>query len=185
MLKIYIVGAILVISQACATKTEINKESDQSRVLSDSTVLTVSERRAKLEQLKTKQAEKRRMELEERFKSMPYYTNAQGTVVYNKAEKDPAYIGGEKALMKYLNDNIVFPKEAEEKELEGTVFVDFVVTSTGDVQDVMVNETEEIDISFVKEAIRVVSTMPKWTPGSQNSKPVDVKFSLPITFQIL
>ncbi len=184
IVKFFALGVVLTIAQACATKTETKEESTMSEYSSDSVTLTVSEKRAKLEALKNERAEKRRIELEERFKSTPYYTDAQGNIVYNKAETDPVFIGGTNAMMKYLNDNITFPKEAEAKGLEGTVFVDFVVTAAGNVREVTVTDTEEVDQSFINEAIRVVTAMPKWTPGSQNSKPVDVKFSLPITFQM-
>jgi TonB family protein len=96
-------------------------------------------------------------------------------------------VGGDEAMMKYLKENIVFPKDAEDKGLEGTVFVDFIVLEDGSVLEVSVEDApgEEVDQSFRDEAIRVVNSMPKWTPGHQGGKPVDVKFSLPITFQIM
>ena len=89
--------------------------------------------------------------------------------------------------MKYLNDNIVFPKDAEEKGLEGTVYVDFVIAASGSVREVTVTDAvgEDVDQSFRDEAVRVVTSMPKWTAGRQNGKAVDVNFSLPITFHLL
>ena len=71
--------------------------------------------------------------------------------------------------------------------MEGTVFVDFVIGANGIVREVVVKDApgEDVDPSFKTEAIRVVSSMPKWTPGKQNGKPIDVSYSLPVTFQIL
>jgi periplasmic protein TonB len=67
------------------------------------------------------------------------------------------------------------------------VFVDFIVVANGSVREVMTTDMpgEEIDQSLRDEAIRVVSNMPKWVPGRQHGKPVDVKFSLPITFRMI
>jgi len=89
--------------------------------------------------------------------------------------------------MKYLQDNTNFPKDAEKKGLEATVFVDFIVGANGVVREVGVTDTpgEEVETSFRVEAIRVVSTMPKWIPGRQRGKSVPVRFSLPIAFQII
>ena len=185
-LNIFVLGVALVVAQACGSKSE---QSNDTNAASETPALeiTVDEKRALAEKKRAARAESRRIELEERIKTTPYYTDAQGNVVFNKAEVDPTYEGGEKAMMKYLNDNIVFPKEAEEKGLEGTVFVDFVIGANGIVREVVVKDApgEDVDPSFKTEAIRVVSSMPKWTPGKQNGKPIDVSYSLPVTFQIL
>ncbi len=114
----------------------------------------------------------------------PYYEKPDGILVYYKAEVDPAYIGGEKALNRFLKDNLKFPADAEDEGLEGTVYVDFVVSKTGEVSDATAtNYTyEKTDNQFIVEALRVVNLMPDWVPGSQNGEEVNVKFSLPITF---
>ena len=87
-------------------------------------------------------------------------------------------------MMKYLNDNMTYPKDAEEKGVEGNVFVDFIVAADGSVREAAVTDApgEEVDQSLRNEAIRVVTGMPKWVPGRQRGKAVDVKFSLPVTF---
>ncbi len=71
-------------------------------------------------------------------------------------------------------------------QVEGTVFVDFVVGAGGAVRDAEVTEAtnDAAKQAFSEEAIRVVSSMPAWTPGTQRGKPVDVRVSLPITFQL-
>lgn len=186
--NIFVLGLALVVAQACGSKSEATSETTEAVVTPENTVaLTVEEKRAKMAEVKAALAEKRRIAFEERFKNTPYYTDAQGNVVFNRAEADPTFVGGEDAMMKYLKDNIVFPKDAEEKGLEGTVYVDFVIGANGTVREVTVTDAvgEDVDQSFRNEAVRVVSAMPKWTPGRQNGKPVDVNFSLPITFQLL
>lgn len=188
-LNIFVVGVALVVAQACGSKSETAaSEADSVSVTSENEVtLTVAEKRAKLEELRAATAERRRIAYEELILKTPYYTNPQGVVVFNKVEVAPTFVGGDDAMMKYLNDNIVFPKDAEEKGLEGTVFVDFVIGANGTVREVVVTDApgEEVDQSFRDEAIRVVTSMPKWAPGRQNGKPVDVNYSLPVTFRLL
>jgi protein TonB len=108
-------------------------------------------------------------------------------MVYNKAEVDPVYNGGEQAMAEYLQNNLVYPKEAEAQGLEGTVFVDFVVLSNGSVNEVYVLDVpgeEAINQSLRDEAVRVIIDMPNWIPGRQNGEAVDVRYSVPITFRI-
>lgn len=182
--NIFILGVALVVAQACGPKSE---STEVLTTPENAVFLTQAEKRAKMDEVLAALAEKRRISFEERFKKSPYYTDAQGNVVFNKAEVDPSFVGGDKAMMKYLNDNIVFPKDAEEKGLEGTVFVDFVIAANGSVREVTVTDAvgEDVDQSFRDEAVRVVTSMPKWTAGRQNGKAVDVNFSLPITFQLI
>lgn len=188
-LNILLMSVALLVAQGCGSKSEKSEatdaDADQAIIAPD--LITVSEKRAKLEEQRAARAERRRIAFEERYTSTPFFTDNTGNTVYNKAEIDPSYIGGEKALMKYLNDNIAYPKEAEEKGLEGTVFVDFVVTASGTVREVEVTDEpgEDIDPSFGIEAIRLVKSMPQWQAGRQHGQPVDVKFSLPITFQMM
>jgi TonB family protein len=188
-LNIFILAVVLLATQACGPKSEkASEEAVATDVPVENTVvLTLAEKRAKLEEERAAQAERRRIAFEERVKSSPYYTDAKGNVVFNKAEVDPTFVGGDDAMMKYLKENIVFPKDAEEKGLEGTVFVDFVIGANGTVREVSVTDAvgEDVDQSFRNEAVRVVTAMPKWIAGRQNGKSVDVNFSLPVTFQLL
>jgi len=191
-LNILVLAIALITAQACGSKSEQTSEGSESPAATETPAietpeLTVAEKRAKLEQETIVREEKRRIAFEKQAKITPTYTDADGNIVYNKAEVDPSYDGGKKAMMKYLNDNIKFPKEAEEKGVEGTVFVDFIVTANGNVREVGVTEEpgEEADQSFRTEAIRVVTAMPKWIPGRQRGKAVQVKYSLPITFRMI
>jgi TonB family protein len=183
-LNIFILAVVLLGVQACVSDRE-KSESREATVVNK--LPTPAERKAKLESDRAARVEKRLADLEARLKIGPTYTNKTGTVIYHKAEVDPTFMGGEKALAAYMHDNLKYPKEAEEKGLEGTVFVDFVVLANGSVNEVEVlNEPgDDIDQRFIDEAVRVIVDMPNWIPGKQHGKTVDVKFSLPVTFQII
>ncbi|MBQ0158641.1 MAG: energy transducer TonB [Bacteroidales bacterium] len=98
------------------------------------------------------------------------------------AETFPEYPGGETALLQYLRDNIRYPKEAYDNGIEGRVIVSFLVVKDGSVQQITVMRSP--DESLSREAVRVVSGMPHWKPGTRNGKPVDVRYTLPVTFAI-
>ncbi len=184
--NIILLAVALVATQACGPK----KENQEQAVVTEPSApvvvtLTPEERRAKIEKDRAERAEMRRIAWEETYKTSPYYKDETGVTVYNKAEVDPQFTGGTEGLDKYLRDNLVYPKEAQDQQLEGTVFVDFVVATDGTVRGVTVTDDGDVDQSLRMEAIRVVSTMPKWVAGKQRGKAVDVKYSLPITFQLM
>lgn len=189
-LSIFALAVALVVAQACGSKSE--KNSDESAAMetpattSNELAASRAEARAKLQMDIEEWEAKRAIALVELSKITPTYTDAKGNIIYNKAEIEPSFNGGKEAMMKYLNENLVYPKAAEDKGLEGTIFVDFIVAANGTVRETVVTEatSEEVDQSFRDEAIRVVNAMPAWIPGTQRGKPVDVKFSLPISFQL-
>ena len=107
------------------------------------------------------------------------------TVAYIKAEIMPAFPdGGVPALMHFLQKNIRYPIEAAEKGLEGKVIVKFYLDTDGSVKDPVVIK-DGVGGGCADEAIRVVKSMPKWTPGFQKGKPVKVYYTLPVTFKII
>ena len=184
-LNIILLAIALVAMQACGPKKENQEETVVTEPSTPAVVkLTPEERRAKIEKDRAERAEKRRLAWEETYKVTPYYKEENGVIVYNKAEVDPAFPGGTEGLEKYLKDNLVYPQEAKDQEFEGTVFVDFVVATDGTVRGVTVTDDGGVDQSLRMEAIRAVSTMPKWVAGKQRGKAVDVKYSLPVTFQL-
>ncbi|NOT74995.1 MAG: energy transducer TonB [Cyclobacteriaceae bacterium] len=183
ILNLFLLVAAFVLVQACGPKKENTEETMATETsVSATPKLTVEERRAKIEKDKADRAAARRARWEEKLKTSPTYTDENGVVVYNKAEVDPMYVGGEDAMNKYLRDNLMYPETAKEQELEGTVFVDFVVAKDGVVRNVVVTDEGDVDQSLRMEAIRVVSNMPKWVAGSQKGKPVDTYYSLPVSF---
>lgn len=102
--------------------------------------------------------------------------------VFDVVEEQPSFPGGQGALMQWLRDNIKYPVIAAENGIEGRVIVQFVVSKSGSISNV--NVVRGVDPSLDKEAVRVVSNMPNWTPGKQNGTTVNVRFTLPVTFKL-
>jgi len=88
--------------------------------------------------------------------------------------------GGMTALQQMVNDSLLYPAEAIERKIEGTVYVTFVIDTSGDVRNAEV--TGSVHYLLDEEALRFVSTMPTWTPATRNGSPVDSNFIMPITF---
>ena len=102
--------------------------------------------------------------------------------IYNKVEVMAEYPGGFEKMAEFLGKNIVYPEEAKEKNIQGTVLVSFVVEKNGKITDAKV--VRGIGGGCDEEALRVVNAMPKWKPGKQNGKNVRVQFALPIKFKL-
>ena len=102
--------------------------------------------------------------------------------VFDVVEQMPSFPGGMGALMSWLGQNIKYPVIAAENGVQGRVIVQFVVEKDGSITDVKV--AKSVDPSLDKEAARVVSSMPKWTPGKQNGSAVRVKYTVPVTFKL-
>ncbi len=103
--------------------------------------------------------------------------------VFVEVEQLPEFPGGKKAFIQYLNENLVYPKSAYERKVEGKVVVSFVVEADGSITNVKVANSVDEDLD--KEAVRVVKAMPKWIPGKHKGKAVPVLFRcLPINFQL-
>lgn len=92
----------------------------------------------------------------------------------------PEFPGGLAALRRYIFNYLIYPQDAIKRRIEGTVLCSFLITSTGQINDVEVlqGQTPEMD----EEAIRVISRMPIWRPGIQKKKPVTVRYVMPIVF---
>ena len=104
-------------------------------------------------------------------------------VIFVIVEQNAEFPGGQKALMKYLAENIKYPVIAQESGLQGRVICQFVVNKDGSIVDVEVVRSGG-DPSLDKEAIRVIKTMPKWKPGKQRGKAVRVKYTVPVNFKL-
>ena len=90
--------------------------------------------------------------------------------------------GGLQGLLKFLAKNIKYPVIAQENGIQGRVVCAFVVNKDGSIVDIEV--LRGVDPSLDKEAVRVLSTMPKWKPGKQRGKPVRVKYTVPVMFRL-
>lgn len=102
--------------------------------------------------------------------------------VFNGAEVMPSYKEGMDGLIKFMQRKLVYPSRSKRQNIEGTVFVEFVVNREGKVVDLKVVRgiSEDCD----REAIRVISSMPAWNPGSQQGIPVSVRMVLPVRFKL-
>ncbi len=112
----------------------------------------------------------------------PVKPKEEETKIFTVVEQMPSFPGGEAALMQYLSKNIKYPPFAEENNIQGRVICTFVVERDGSVSDIRI--ARSVDPSLDKEAIRVVSGMPRWIPGRQNGQMVRVKYTLPVTFRL-
>lgn len=102
--------------------------------------------------------------------------------IFTVVEEQPEYPGGNEEMFKFLGRKIHYPSPASRAGIQGKVFVNFVVTSEGDIKDVKV--LKGIGYGCDEEAVRVISQFPQWTPGKQSGKAVSVKFTVPINFQL-
>jgi len=94
----------------------------------------------------------------------------------------PEFPGGQLALRRYIADHVVYPAVARENGIQGTVYLRFEVTKTGSVGKVELQKG--VDPLLDEEAIRVIKGLPKFTPGEQNGKKVNVWYSIPVTFKL-
>ncbi len=92
--------------------------------------------------------------------------------------------GGDEEVLKYVQNRIIYPEDAKQKNITGTVAVEYTITSTGEVTNVHVVTGKGLCPSIDAEAVRVIKSMPKWTPGKNNGVPVSVKKIARIKFSL-
>ena len=101
---------------------------------------------------------------------------------YKKLEKMPEFPGGTDAMNKFILTSLRYPAEARTKKIEGKVLVSFTVKDDGTL--IYVETMNSIGGGCDEEAVRIVKSMPKWKPGENTGKPVDVSMVLPIVFRL-
>jgi TonB family protein len=124
---------------------------------------------SEVSEVSQKVAEKKKIDLE-------------GKKIYMVVEQQPEFPGGTIEMFKFLGDHIKYPEAASRANIQGRVFLTFIVTETGEVANIQV--LKGIGYGCDEEAIRVLSLFPKWQPAKQDGVPVNVKFNLPINFQL-
>lgn len=100
--------------------------------------------------------------------------------IFMGVEQDAEFPGGMGALMKYLQKNVNYPAAAQRANVSGKVILQFVVERDGTVGQIIV--LKSIGFGCDEEAVRVVKSMPKWSPGKQNGRAVRVWYTLPVTY---
>ena len=94
----------------------------------------------------------------------------------------PKFPSGDKELLEYISKNIKYPRDAWYDDIQGRVIVQVVITKTGEIGDAKVVRSVHPDLD--KEALRVIKSLPDFIPGRKNDQPVDVWYTIPVTFKI-
>ncbi|MCD8540646.1 MAG: TonB family protein [Leadbetterella sp.] len=102
--------------------------------------------------------------------------------IFRGVEQDPEFPGGLSALMKYLQKNVNYPAAAQRANASGKVILQFVVEKDGSVGQISV--IKSVGFGCDEEAVRVLKSMPKWSPGRQNGQAVRVWYTLPVTYTL-
>lgn len=97
-------------------------------------------------------------------------------------DKQPLFPGGEKAMYRFIGDNLKYPVKAQDRNVSGPVVAKFIIKSTGEIGTIDIISTAD---ELLKEEVkRVISIMPKWTPAQKNGKNIDSDFTIPVNFSI-
>jgi TonB family protein len=104
--------------------------------------------------------------------------------VYNRADKEPVFPGGEGALSNYINKNLTYPQTAIDNGTSGTLHVSFVVDEHGKVTDPQAIDGKNLGDDLVNQTLKVFSNMPAWTPGMVHGKKVKTRLEVPVTFEL-
>jgi len=102
--------------------------------------------------------------------------------IYFVAEEMPQFPGGDNGLFQYISKSIKYPASAKAKKVQGRVYVQFIVERDGSVSRAKI--TRGIGSGCDEESLRIVRSMPKWSPGKMNNAPVQVQFTLPVKFTL-
>ena len=102
--------------------------------------------------------------------------------IFTVVEQQPEFPGGTKALYAYISSAIRYPEPAKRAQVEGKVFVRFVVDKSGAIRNIEILKGTGFGLD--EEAIRVMKAMPAWKPGRQGGQPVNVRYNLPIDFRL-
>lgn len=102
--------------------------------------------------------------------------------IYHSVEQMAQFPGGDSAMMKWIADNIRYPQAALDEGIQGRVTLQFVVEKDGSITSPRVVRSRDPELD--REALRLVSTMPTFTPGIVDGKPVRSYFTLPVTFKL-
>ena len=173
--------AVVAFASPAVERTTMDIERETESAIESLSVINVTDDNAKSKKTVKPQVNQKTIDKCSQ-KSNSQDKQKDNTKVFDVVEKMPTFPGGMVAMAEYLNKNVHYPKVAEEKKTEGRVIVTFVVGKDGSISNAELarSVSEELDA----EAIRVIRSMPKWEPGTMNGKPVNVKFTVPVTFSL-
>ena len=110
-------------------------------------------------------------------------SNDEEEKIYTLVEQNAEYNGGTAALLKFISSTIIYPEYAKDNEIQGRVFLQFIVRTDGSLSDIKVARSVPGGKMLDQEAIRVIKlTSGKWNPARQNGKPVSCNMTLPVSF---
>ncbi|MFD1140759.1 energy transducer TonB [Larkinella insperata] len=109
-------------------------------------------------------------------------TASSNRMVFTVTEKPPQFPGGMNQLGEYMRKNMRYPEAARQAGREGKVFVTFIVTDQGRIEQARV--LRNVDPQLDAEAVRLIESMPVWTPAKQNGNSVNCRFNLPVDFRL-
>jgi TonB family protein len=191
----FLVAAALIVAFACEQKESVKTDSQQDNVINiKSTILgdgkiKIEGTAEDLEKYRKIFAEKIDFDivtdslgntfLVEKVETLPP-TYAPGEEVFFIVEDMPEFPGGEQALRKYIAGAVKYPEIAQKNGIQGKVYVTFVVAKDGSVTNAKI--ARGVDPALDQEALRVVNSLPKWKPGKQRGKEVNVSYTVPINF---
>ena len=104
--------------------------------------------------------------------------------VYNRAEKEPVFPGGEGAMSAYINKNLTYPQTAIDNGTSGTLHVSFIVDEHGKVIEPQAMDGNNLGNDLVNQTLSVFKNMPMWTPGMVHGKKVKTRLAVPVTFEL-
>lgn len=110
----------------------------------------------------------------------PDTSSTRKSPIFTAVEHEPEFPGGMQKFSKFLQNSIRYPAEAHDKNIQGKVFITFVVEKDGSLTDIKV--VRGIGGGCDEEAVRVMKLSPKWNPGTQNSHTVRVFYTIPLSF---
>lgn len=108
--------------------------------------------------------------------------NATNDPIYTAVQEAPRFPGGENEIYKFLSKNTRYPAKAAQNNIQGRVVVQFVIEKDGSIGEVKI--VRSVDPDLDKEAMRVIKSMPKFTPGKQNGQNVRCWYNIPVSFKL-
>ena len=111
-----------------------------------------------------------------------FYSIPPESSITDRVDRNPKFKGGQIALIRYLGQNMRYPQEAKDQNIQGSVLVDFVVDHTGKVKDVKI--AKGLGGGCDEEALRLFRQMPPWEPGEKDGRKVDTQMNFPLNFTL-
>jgi protein TonB len=121
------------------------------------------------------------------FSQNQYAYNESAPENFKKAESPqmmaPSFKGGNEALADFMLANLQYPELAKRQGVEGTVILAYTITKNGEIKNIEV--AQSVNKELDSEAVRLAEKMPRWTPAMQDGAARDIKYQLPVKFELI